>query len=63
VHANGVAVTKNPFRKDFPAYFLNVQLGADARVTDASTGATPEQVLIYDDAGMPTPDILALRYE
>lgn len=26
VIANGVAVTENPFRKDFPAHFYNVQV-------------------------------------
>ena len=60
VHCNGVAVTRNPFRKDFPGYYLNVQLGAEHRVTDAATGHTPEQVLIYNDGGQPTPDILSL---
>jgi hypothetical protein len=27
-YANGVAITENPFRADFTAFFLNTQLGS-----------------------------------
>jgi len=56
-HANGVAITENPFRADFDGVFINVQLGSK-RVTDNCEGETPEQILIYNDE-IPTPEIIS----
>jgi hypothetical protein len=54
---NGVGITANPFRKDFDAFFVNVQVPG-VNVTDNCGGETPEQMLIYDDNG-PCPELIS----
>lgn len=53
--ANGVGITRNPFRNDYPAHFLNVQVSGHA-VTDGQ--GTPEQLLVYDE-GKPVCEIVS----
>ena len=42
--ANGVAVTKNPYNRDWPVY-INVQVG-DILVTNPAPSAIPDELLI-----------------
>jgi len=61
-HANGVAISKNPYRSDLRSYFVNTQIGGNL-VTDASTSEhTAEQLIIYDipQQGGAVPEILSL---
>jgi hypothetical protein len=59
VLANGVGITRNPFRNDYPAHFLNVQVSGRA-VTDGQ--GTPEQLLVYDE-GKPVCEIISRSSE
>jgi len=61
VIANGVGITANPFRKDFPAHFLNIQVPGKL-VTNGDSGVTAEQVLIYDE-GKPVPEVITKSSE
>jgi hypothetical protein len=61
VLANGVGISKNPFRQDFPAHYLNIQIPGKL-VTDGSTGSTPEQILIYDE-GKPVTEVITRSSE
>jgi len=61
VIANGVGITANPYRKDFPAHYLNVQVSGKL-VTDGASGLTPEQILVYDE-GKPITEVISTSSE
>lgn len=46
---NGVAITANPFNRDRPGHFINVQVAGreGGAVTGARAGEVPEQILYY----------------
>ena len=48
VVCNGVAISTNPYRADFPGVFINTQRG-NIKVTDAKGDILTEQALLYDD--------------
>lgn len=54
---NGVCITANPFRFDFPGHYINSQVAGTA-VTDNCQGQVAEQILVYDDTD-PAPETLA----
>lgn len=46
-YSNGVAITKNIYRKDFPAIILNIQKGNEA-VVNPSKNIVCDQIICYD---------------
>jgi len=46
-YSNGVAITKNLYRKDFPAIILNIQKGNEA-VVNPSKNIVCDQIICYD---------------
>jgi hypothetical protein len=46
---NGVAITKNLYRKDFPGFTINTQKG-EAQVVNPKKGETSEQFILYNSS-------------